>query len=85
MYVIHNTCVMCSQATSFHVSIRRNKKIISIITLLQVIQCFGSAFFADPDPGKNLHADPDPGGKGKKMNFLSFFPFQMFLNKFLKK
>ena len=26
-------------------------------------------FFADPDPGKNLHADPDPGGirgvKGK--------------------
>ena len=19
-------------------------------------------FFADPDPGKNLHADPDPGG-----------------------
>ena len=38
-------------------------------------QGFGSAFFfADPDPGKNLHADPDPGGirgrglgvKGKK-------------------
>ena len=26
------------------------------------IQGFGSAFFADPDPGKNLHADPDPGG-----------------------
>ena len=26
-------------------------------------QGFGSAFFfADPDPGKNLHADPDPGG-----------------------
>ena len=26
-------------------------------------QSFGSAlFFADPDPGKNLHADPDPGG-----------------------
>ena len=25
-------------------------------------------FFADLDPGKNLHAvtDPDPGGKGKK-------------------
>ena len=31
-------------------------------------------FFADPDPGKNLHVDPvpvpdpdsDPGGKGKK-------------------
>ena len=23
-------------------------------------------FFADPDPGKNLHADPDPGGiRGK--------------------
>ena len=40
-------------------------------------QGFGSAFFfADPDPGKNLHADPDPdpggirgkgaGDKGKK-------------------
>ena len=32
-------------------------------------------FFADPDPGKNLHADPDPGGirgvKGK-MNVLTF-------------
>ena len=26
-------------------------------------QGFGSAFFfADSDPGKNLHADPDPGG-----------------------
>ena len=40
-------------------------------------------FFADPDPGKNLHADPDPdpGGirgrglrvKGKNYFFLSFF------------
>ena len=40
-------------------------------------------FFADPDPGKNLHADPDPdpGGirgrglvvKGKMIFFLSFF------------
>jgi len=38
-------------------------------------------FFADPDPGKNLHADPDPGGirgrglgvKGKMNFFLSFF------------
>ena len=38
-------------------------------------------FFADPDPGKNLHADPDPGGirgrglgvKGKNDFFLSFF------------
>ena len=37
-------------------------------------------FFADPDPGKNLHADPDPGGiRGRglgvkeKMIFLSFF------------
>ena len=34
------------------------------------MQGFGSAsFFADPDPGKNLHADSDPGGirgvKGK--------------------
>ena len=32
-------------------------------------QGFGSAFFfADPDPGKNLHADPGEGagGKGKK-------------------
>ena len=47
-------------------------------------QGFGSAFFfADPDPGKNLHADPDPdpGGirgrglrvKGKNEFFLSFF------------
>ena len=24
-------------------------------------QCFGPhLFFADPDPGKNIHADPDP-------------------------
>ena len=40
-------------------------------------------FFADPDPGKNLHADPDPdpggirgrgvGVKGKKDFFFSFF------------
>ena len=38
-------------------------------------------FFADPDPGKNLHADPDPGCirgrglgvKGKNDFFLSFF------------
>ena len=40
-------------------------------------------FFADPDPGKNLHADPDPdpGGirgrgvvvNGKMKFFLSFF------------
>ena len=33
-------------------------------------------FFADPDPGKNLHADPDPRGirgvKGKN-DFFSFF------------
>ena len=27
-------------------------------------------FFADPDPGKNLHADPDLGGiRGVKENF----------------
>ena len=54
------------------------------------MQGFGSAFFfADPDPGKNLHADPDPvpdpdpdpggirgrrrGVKGKMNFFLSFF------------
>ena len=45
-------------------------------------------FFADPDPGKNLHADPDPGGirgrglgvKGKMIFFLVFFTFQMILN-----
>ena len=45
------------------------------------IQCFGSTFFANLDPGKNLHADPDPGGirgrglgvKGKNDFFLSFF------------
>ena len=40
-------------------------------------------FFADPDPGKNLHTDPDPdpggirgrglGVKGKNEFFLSFF------------
>ena len=38
-------------------------------------------FFADPDPGENLHADPDPGGirgrglgvKGKNDFFFSFF------------
>ena len=38
-------------------------------------------FFADPDPGKNLHAEPDPGGirgrglgvKGKNEFFFSFF------------
>ena len=37
-------------------------------------------FFADPDPGKNLHADPDPGGirgrglgvKGKNELFFGF-------------
>ena len=31
-------------------------------------------FFADPDPGKNLHGDPvpDPRGSGKN-DFLSFF------------
>ena len=54
-------------------------------------QGFGSAFFfADPDPGKNLHADPDPdpGGirgrglvvKGKMIFFGVFFTFQMILN-----
>ena len=34
-------------------------------------------FFADPDPGKNLHADPDPGGirgvKGKNEFFFWLF------------
>ena len=38
-------------------------------------------FFADPDPGKNLHADPDPGGirrrgvgvKGHNDFFFEFF------------
>ena len=50
------------------------------------IQGFGSAFFADPYPGKNLHADPDPdpggirGVKGKNDFFLFFFTFQMILN-----
>ena len=47
-------------------------------------------FFADPDPGKNLHADPDPdpgcirgrglGVKGKNDFFLVFFTFQTILN-----
>ena len=56
----------------------------------RIIQGFGSAFFfADPDPGKNLHADPDPGGirgrglgvKGKNDFFFEFFfTFQMILN-----
>ena len=43
-------------------------------------QGFGSAFFfANQDPGKNLHADPDPdpggirGVKGKNVFFFSFF------------
>ena len=36
-------------------------------------------FFADQDPGKNLHADPDPvpgvirGVKGKNVFFFNFF------------
>ena len=35
-------------------------------------------FFADPDPGKNLHADPDPGGiRGKGLGVKGF---QMILN-----
>ena len=42
-------------------------------------QCFGSAFFADPDPGQNLHADPE-----KKIFFYFFFMFQMILNNFQK-
>ena len=53
-------------------------------SLAILYQGFGSAFFfADPDPGKNLHADPDPdpggirgrglGVKGKNDFFLSFF------------
>ena len=31
---------------------------------LRIIICRVSDphFFADPDPGKNLHAEPDPGG-----------------------
>ena len=36
----------------------------------RIIQGSGSAFFfADPDPGKNLHADPDPdpGGSAAKI------------------
>ena len=52
---------------------------------LTINQGFGSAFFADPDPGKNLDADPDPdpdpggirgrglGVKGKMIFFLSFY------------
>ena len=56
------------------------------VKILSVRQGFGSAFFfADPDPGKNLHADPDPaldpggirgrglGVKGKSDFFFSFF------------
>ena len=50
--------------------------------------CFGSAFFADPDPGKNLnvdpYTDPDPGGNGKKCLVFYFFTFQMTLNNFKK-
>ena len=30
-------------------------------------------FFADPDPGKSLHADPDPRLKGRNDFFFSFF------------
>ena len=38
-------------------------------------QGFGSAFFADPDPSKNLHADPGEGAgsQGKNEFFFSFF------------
>ena len=58
-----------------------------------ITQGFGSAiFFADPDPGKNLHADPDPRGirgrglgvKGKNDYFWFFFMFQMILNNLQK-
>ena len=47
-------------------------------------QGFGSAFFVDPEPGKNLHAELDsdpggyPGGKGKKC----FFYFYLFFSRF---
>ena len=40
-----------------------NKRQLCVKVKLFFLQGFGSAFFfADPDPGKNLHADPDPGG-----------------------
>ena len=39
----------------------------------RLYQGFGSAFFfADPDPGKNLHADPGEGGGGKGKNEFFF-------------
>ena len=48
--------------------------------ILAFNQGFGSAFFfADPDPGKNLHADPGGirgrglGVKGKNDFFFEFF------------
>ena len=62
---------------------------VKLVYKKHTYQGFGSAFFfADPDPGKNLHADPDPGGnrgrglgvKGKNDFFLVFFTFQMILN-----
>ena len=40
-------------------------------------------FFADPDPGKNLHADPDPdpgGIRGRGLGVKGKMNFQMILN-----
>ena len=36
---------------------------------------FRSAFFTDPDPGKNLHADPDPGRDTGGIRGVIFFYF----------
>ena len=41
-------------------------------------------FYADPDPGKNLHADPDPEGKGKIIFFRVFFRVLDNSKKYLK-
>ena len=38
-------------------------------------------FFADPDPGKNLHANPDPGGiqgRGLGVKGINDFFFEFF-------
>ena len=43
--------------------------------------CFGSAFFADPDPGKNLNADPEGIRGVNGYDFFSFF-YKTYKNKF---
>ena len=64
-----------------------NFECVSMLVLYIENRVSDPHFFADPDPGKNLHADPDPdpdpdpggirgrglGVKGKNDFFFSFF------------